>query len=93
VIFVLQQLTSLVWTLEQIYFYMIIAYVLLSWLPNARESFVGKLLGKLVEPYLAPFRKIIPPIGGMLDISPIVAMLALQFVAWGIIAVLGMLFG
>jgi uncharacterized protein YggT (Ycf19 family) len=63
---------------------MIIGYVLLSWLPNVRESFVGQLLGKLVEPYLTPFRKIIPPIGGMLDISPIIALFALQFVVLGI---------
>ncbi|UVI33606.1 YggT family protein [Paenibacillus spongiae] len=68
---------------------MIIGYVLLSWLPNARESFIGVWLGKLVEPYLTPFRRIIPPIGGMLDISPIVAIFALQFVAYGIIAVIG----
>ncbi|MFD0715152.1 YggT family protein [Paenibacillus sp. GCM10027626] len=80
--------TQLIWTLEQIYTFMIIGYVLLSWLPNARESFIGDLLGKLVEPYLTPFRRIIPPIGGMLDISPIVAIFALQFVAYGIIAVI-----
>jgi uncharacterized protein YggT (Ycf19 family) len=67
---------------------MIIGYVLLSWLPNARESFIGQILGKLVEPYLAPFRRFIPPIGGMLDISPIVAVFALQFVAYGLIAVI-----
>nr|WP_227793430.1 YggT family protein [Paenibacillus guangzhouensis] len=73
--------------LGQIYLYMIIVYVLLSWVPNARESFVGNLLAKLVEPYLSPFRKIIPPIGGMLDISPIVALFVLQFVIQGIIAV------
>jgi YggT family protein len=85
----LATLTGFVWTLYQIYFYMIIAYVLLSWLPNARESFVGQLLGKAVEPYLAPFRKFIPPIGGMIDISPIVAIIALRFVFMGIEAVLG----
>ncbi|WP_314584443.1 YggT family protein [Paenibacillus terrigena] len=71
----------------QIYLYMIIVYVLLSWVPNARESFVGNLLAKLVEPYLSPFRKFIPPIGGMLDISPVVALFVLQFVIQGIIAV------
>jgi YggT family protein len=85
----LATLTGFIWTLYQIYFYMIIAYVLLSWLPNARESFVGGLLGKAVEPYLAPFRKFIPPIGGMIDISPIVAIIALRFVFMGIEAVLG----
>ncbi|WNQ14218.1 YggT family protein [Paenibacillus aurantius] len=67
---------------------MIIAYILLSWLPNARDSVVGEWLAKLVEPYLAPFRKIIPPIGGMLDLSPIVALIALQFVIQGIIGVI-----
>lgn len=76
-------------TLQNIYYFMIIAYVLLSWLPNVRESFVGELLGKLVEPYLKPFRKIIPPIGGMLDISPIVALIALKFVAIGLKTLLG----
>lgn len=80
-------------TLTSIYNFMIIAYVLLSWLPNVRESFVGQLLGKLVEPYLTPFRKIIPPIGGMLDISPIVALIALRFVAEGIKAILDMIIG
>lgn len=77
--------------LVSIYFFMVIAYVLLSWLPNARESFVGELLGKMVEPYLAPFRRIIPPIGGMIDISPIVALFALRFIDDGIIAVLELL--
>jgi uncharacterized protein YggT (Ycf19 family) len=74
--------------LAQIYSYVIIAYVLLSWVPNARSSFIGELLGKVVEPYLSPFRRLIPPIGGMIDISPIVALIALNFVAEGIIAVL-----
>ncbi len=75
---------ALIDTLQYIYYLLIIAYVLLSWLPNVRESFIGELLGKVVEPYLTPFRKIIPPIGGMLDISPIIALFALRFVVLGI---------
>ena len=74
--------------LFQIYFYMIFIYVLMSWLPNVRESFIGELLGKLVEPYLAPFRRFIPPIGGMIDISPIVALLVLQLARNGLFAIL-----
>lgn len=74
------------------YRYMIIIYILMSWIPNARASFVGEWLGKLVEPYLAPFRRIIPPIGGMLDISPIVALIALIFVQQGVIAVIRFIF-
>lgn len=78
-------------TLIQIYQYLLIAYVLLSWLPNARESFIGEFLGKLCEPYLGIFRRIIPPLGGMIDISPIVALIALQFVGQGIIAIVSYL--
>lgn len=74
--------------LQNIYSFMLIGYVLLSWLPNARESFIGIWLGKLVEPYLGIFRRFIPPIGGMLDISPIIAIFALRFIAAGLIAVL-----
>lgn len=81
-------LVEIIDTLHMIYFYMIIAYILLSWIPNARDSFVGEMLGKVVEPYLAPFRKVIPPIGGMIDISPIVALFVLRFVVMGIIAIL-----
>jgi YggT family protein len=84
----LATIESFLWTLERIYFYMLIAYVLMSWLPNARESFIGELLGKLVEPYLAPFRRFIPPIGGMIDISPIVALFALRYVVLGIVTIL-----
>ncbi|ANA81695.1 hypothetical protein PVOR_11404 [Paenibacillus vortex V453] len=85
------EIYSIVGTLFQIYFYMILVYVLMSWLPNVRESFVGELLGKLVEPYLAPFRRFIPPIMGMIDISPIVALFVLQLAQRGVYAILGYL--
>jgi YggT family protein len=87
------QLSNFVDIIYNIYFYMIIAYVLLSWVPNARESFIGIWLGKLVEPYLSPFRRFIPAIGGVIDISPIVAIFALQFVRLGILAIIGWLVG
>ncbi|TFE02687.1 YggT family protein [Jeotgalibacillus salarius] len=65
------------------YSYALIIYILLSWFPNARESSFGQLLAKLCEPYLEPFRKIIPPLG-MIDISPLVAILALNFAISGL---------
>lgn len=89
----LEQIIGFINNLVTIYMYLIIAYVLLSWLPNARESSIGVLIGKLVEPYLSPFRKFIPPIGGMLDLSPIIALLALRFVGQGIIAIVEMIAG
>lgn len=82
------EIYNIVGVLFQIYFYMILIYVLMSWLPNVRESFVGELLGKLVEPYLSPFRRFIPPIMGMIDISPIVALFVLQLAQQGVYAIL-----
>lgn len=68
----------------KLYSYVIIVYILLSWLPNVQSSSFGQMLGKIVEPYLEPFRKIIPPLG-MIDISPIVAILALNLAQQGVI--------
>ncbi|RED65795.1 YggT family protein [Cohnella lupini] len=88
----MEQIEQFIGILYRIYSYMIIIYVLMSWLPAVKESFVGEMLGKLVEPYLKPFRRFIPPIGGMIDISPIVAYFALGFVVRGLLAVLSIVF-
>ncbi|WP_040740959.1 YggT family protein [Paenibacillus ginsengihumi] len=79
-------------TLVEIYRYVLIAYILLSWLPNARDSFIGEILGKLCEPYLSIFRRFIPPLG-MIDISPIVALIALHFVGYGLVTVISFITG
>ncbi|WP_017727224.1 YggT family protein [Halalkalibacterium ligniniphilum] len=69
-----------------VYSYMIIAYILMSWFPNARESSFGQFLGSVVEPYLSPFRRLIPPLG-MIDLSPIVAIFTLYFARMGVAAI------
>lgn len=75
---------NLIFLAVDIYTWSIIIYILMSWFPGARESSFGELLGKIVEPYLEPFRRFIPPIGGMIDISPIVAILVLNFARMGL---------
>lgn len=74
---------DVLFTLLQVYSYAIIIYILLSWFPNARESSFGQLLAKIVEPYLEPFRRFIPPLG-MIDISPIVAFITLNLATRGL---------
>ncbi len=57
---------------------LVIIWCLLSWFPNIRwydEPF--RTLDRVVSPILAPFKKVIPPIGNI-DISPMVAMIVLQ---------------
>jgi YggT family protein len=63
----------------QIYSYMMIAWILMSWVPNLRYSKVGVLLGKLVDPYFSIFRRFIPPFGGI-DFSPIIAFFVYRIV-------------
>ncbi|WP_438316940.1 YggT family protein [Sporosarcina sp. FA9] len=73
-----------------IYSLLLIAYILMSWVPSMRETGFGKFLGKIVEPYLSFFRKFIPPLG-MIDISPIVAIFALRFISAGVRNVFNMI--
>lgn len=80
---------SIIIQLLFLYSYVVIAYILMSWFPNARESSIGQFITSIVEPYLAPFRKIIPPLG-MIDISPIVAIIALRFATYGVSALFAM---
>ncbi|WP_394512745.1 YggT family protein [Priestia aryabhattai] len=66
-----------------LYSWALIIYILMSWVPDVRASKFGQLLGSICEPYLEPFRKIIPPIG-MIDISPLVAIFLLRFAERGV---------
>lgn len=52
------------------------AYILSSWVPQIKNNIIVEFLEAICEPYLKLFRKIIPPIG-MLDISPVVALIVL----------------
>jgi len=63
-----------------IYTLVLLVRVLLSWFPNLDWS--NPLLSgvsAITDPYLNAFRGLIPPIGG-LDLSAIVAFLALQLI-------------
>ncbi|WP_053366123.1 YggT family protein [Bacillus sp. FJAT-27245] len=69
-----------------LYIWALIIYILMSWFPNARGTAIGQFLARICEPYLEQFRRFIPPLG-MIDISPIVAILVLQFAMNGLMRV------
>ncbi|WP_341201758.1 YggT family protein [Planomicrobium okeanokoites] len=77
-------------TAVNIYFYLIIASVLMSWIPSIKESRFGQFITSLTDPYLDIFRKFIPPLG-MIDISPIIAIYTLLLASRGISVLFGML--
>jgi YggT family protein len=59
------------------FFYAIIAFVIMSWI-SPGPSPLRQVLTQLSDPLLRPCQRIIPPIGG-LDISPIFAIILIQF--------------
>lgn len=61
-----------------LYGILIFIRVISSWFPQAGRYRIMQLVYKIVDPYLNIFRKIIPPIAGSMDISPIIAFFALQ---------------
>jgi len=58
----------------------ILARSLLTWFPIDRGGPIFQALDAITEPILQPLRRIIPPIG-MIDITPMVAMFLLFFIA------------
>lgn len=74
-------LTYLLVRLVDAYSLIIFVYVMMSWLPVDRGILadIYQVLGKICDPYLNLFKKLIPPIGGMVDVTPIIALLVLQF--------------
>ncbi|HEY0103981.1 MAG TPA: YggT family protein [Brevundimonas sp.] len=81
---------AIVWlvnTILSIMTWSIILSAILSWLfafdvINRRNRFVAQIadfLDRLTAPLLEPFRRIIPPLGGI-DISPIVVLLLINFI-------------
>jgi YggT family protein len=76
----------LLFRIIDIYFYILLANVIISWLgafniinynsPAVRQ--INRILYQLTEPVLGPIRRILPNLGG-LDFSPVVVLLGLQF--------------
>lgn len=77
-------------SLADVYTMILFVYVLMSWIPQKSGIIadIDTVLGRVCDPFLNLFRKFIPPIGGMVDISPIFALLVLQFAVRLIVMIL-----
>ena len=56
----------------------VIARALVSWMPMDPYHPFIRFLDQITEPILAPLRRYIPPVGGAMDITPIIAIIILQ---------------
>jgi len=65
-------------TLIQVYSFVLLARIVLSWFPNVdRTNQIVHLLYQITEPVLEPVRRVIPRLG-MMDFSPIVVFIGLN---------------
>ena len=56
----------------------LIAGALISWVVPDPSNPLVRLLSRITEPILSPIRRLLPPMGGM-DFSPLIAIIAIQF--------------
>jgi len=74
---------GIVFFIINIYFYAIVASIIMSFVMmfsgNMNPHPLLRLVWQLTEPVMAPIKKVLPPMGGM-DFSPIVIFLAINFV-------------
>ncbi len=52
----------------------------LSFVPQSRNHPAAEFLYKITDPLLEPVRRVIPPMAGMIDFSPLVVMLGLELI-------------
>jgi YggT family protein len=87
---VVWSILGIVGLLVNIYFFALLAMIILSWVAAGSSNPAIALLHQITEPVMAPFRKILPAMGG-LDFSPIllfilinVLQIALRHLAGGV---------
>ena len=63
--------------LVNVYFFALLAMIILSWVAPGSNHPAIYLLHQITEPVMAPFRKALPPMGGM-DFSPILVFILIN---------------
>ena len=76
---------SLLREVLNIYFYILIARIILSWIPLLQLTMLAYLIYRITEPLLSYIRRFVSPIGGM-DLSPIIAMIILGAISIVLVA-------
>ncbi|MEK7812248.1 MAG: YggT family protein [Candidatus Desantisbacteria bacterium] len=83
----LNSLAMLMGMIFKLIYFVLVVRMLLSWVNPDPYNQMVRIIYRVTEPILAPFRRIIPPMG-MIDISPIVVFLLLSFIEKFVVGVL-----
>lgn len=79
VLLLLWSALGLIGLLVKIYFFALLAMIILSWLAPGSGNPAVFLLYQITEPVMAPFRKLLPAMGGM-DFSPILVFILINVI-------------
>jgi YggT family protein len=71
-------LASVIQLLFYCYTILLFIRIVVSWFPAWQYHTIVRFIAFCTDPYLNIFRKILPPLGGVLDISPLLAFFALR---------------
>ena len=85
----------MLWLIHYIFYgytIMIAVRLIASWFPACQGQVWLRWMAKCTDPFLNLFRRIIPPIGGRLDLSPMLAFLALKMMENGVLFMFGKFF-
>ncbi|HAZ16138.1 MAG TPA: YggT family protein [Parachlamydiales bacterium] len=63
----------------QAYIILLAVRVIGSWFAGFAQSKIMRVVASCTDPYLNLFRRLIPPIGGALDLSPLLGFFGLRF--------------
>jgi YggT family protein len=78
---------NFLYVLGQVYVLILVLRAVLSWFPYRPDSPlnpVRRVIFTLTEPVLAPFRRIIPPVG-MIDLSFLVAFIVVELIVTNVL--------
>ena len=81
---------GIVITVLRLYFWVLLIRALVSWVSPDPSNPIVRTLVLVTEPVLKPLRRLVPPhkLGG-LDLSPLIAMLLVQFLINGLVLSFG----
>jgi YggT family protein len=81
-------ITALVSLLFRVYSILILIRVLLTWVSVPYHPAV-RILHQVTDPVILPLRRLIPPVGGTVDVSPIAALILLEILHRIVVSFLG----
>ncbi|WP_125762647.1 YggT family protein [Companilactobacillus hulinensis] len=64
----------------QLYEFVVFVYCIMTFIPRLYQSSFGQIVARLVEPFFNAIKKVIPTTFGMIDFSPLIALIILELV-------------